>query len=139
MSVPAPSALFSFPLYPSRQAIVKPIIAGASGENWGFIVKHLSEKFGSGRHCKSENGKQAALWIRDQYQNIIDKLPVERKALFSVELVPMPNYLQPNVVARFKGQSSNQQLRKEIVILGAHEDSYAFDRENAPGADDDVK
>lgn len=137
MSLPTPSPLFTFPQNPTRQSIVKPIINGASAEKWTFIVKHLSENYENGRLCQTQNGKQAAIWIKDQYQAIINKLPEERKKYFSVELVEMPNYLQPNVVARFKGRSLNEKLSKELVILGAHEDSLSR-QGNAPGADDDV-
>lgn len=91
------------------------------------------------RAYNTDNGTKAALWLRDQYQGIINALPEERKTLFSIHLF-QHTWKQPSIIVKIKGSSQNATIAKEVVILGAHEDSLNYRQRTrpAPGADDNA-
>jgi len=120
------------PGQPTQQTTVKPLTEKIDSESQAKLtasITHLQSY--RTRHATTETGVQAAQWFRDQFQSIINSLPQERKALFSVKLFPHSGWRQPSVIATLKGKTS------EIVILGGHEDSTASGGV-APGADDDA-
>ena len=113
------------PTAPTQQATVKPLTAKIDAESLPkltSILTHLSSY--RTRHANTDTGVQAANWIRDQVQAIINSLPAERKSLFSVRLFQHTGFRQPSVIATMKGKTN------EIVILGSHEDSTGKKKTN---------
>lgn len=129
--VPIPLKQTSFPVQPSQQEIVRPLIEEVdanSEQNLLATVRHLSSY--TTRHANSATGVQAAEWIYSQYKSIIDALPKKRREKFSVEFFNHTQWRQPSIIARIQGTSD------ELVIIGGHEDSIAPRSNTAPGADD---
>jgi bacterial leucyl aminopeptidase len=81
------------------------------------------------RFHESENGKQAAIWIRDLWQSYaVDHPEVQ------VELVTHDDTPQPSVMLTIPGKK----LPAERVVLGGHLDSINHMGGLAPGADDNA-
>ena len=110
-------------------ATVTPLLAEVRTENLLSTIETLSA-FPTRLH-DSEEGLQAALWIRDLWQGY-----AEGRADVSVELVEHENTPQPSVAATITGAT----LPNEVVVLGGHLDSINGDGpgELAPGADDNA-
>jgi len=120
------------PNQPTQQTTIKPLCSKIDSESQAQItrtVTHLQSY--RTRGANTDTGVQAANWLRDQFQAVINSLPEERKRLFTVRLYPHTNFRQPSVIATLRGSST------ELVILGSHEDSTASGG-IAPGADDDA-
>eukprot|EP01080_Neovahlkampfia_damariscottae_P004289 gene4289-7645_t len=121
------------PEKPTQQNIVKPLLEKVdknSEEKLRKTIEHL-QKYPT-RSALTSTGQQAAYWIRDQYINVISKLPVDRQRLFSVQLYNHTLWKQPSVIVTMNGKT------KKTVILGGHMDSTAGFFSDAPGADDDA-
>jgi leucyl aminopeptidase len=111
---------------PRRPHIVEPLLEKVereSPESLKQIITHL-QSYGN-RAYNQDTGVKSALWIRDEFQKIINSLPTNRKQLFSVDLVNH-SWLQPSIIVRMKGKDTQK------VIIGAHIDTVA----RSPGADD---
>jgi bacterial leucyl aminopeptidase len=116
------------------KSIVHPMIAQVKEANLNKTILHLSSYFN--RFYTTQDGEDAAKWIRKQYEDIIDGLSGDRKARLSVELFEH-RWKQPSVIVRFRGKSSS--VRDQIVVLGSHLDSTAGGASRrSPGADDDA-
>ena len=81
------------------------------------------------RFHESDNGKQAALWIRDLWQSYAASHPE-----VEVELVTHDDTPQPSVRLTIPGKK----LPAEQVVLGGHLDSINQRGGLAPGADDNA-
>jgi leucyl aminopeptidase len=81
------------------------------------------------RFHESENGKQAAIWIRDLWQGYASDHPE-----VEVELVTHDDTPQPSVRLTIPGKK----LPAEQVVLGGHLDSINQRGGLAPGADDNA-
>jgi leucyl aminopeptidase len=116
---------FSYP-QPRRQHIIEPLLEKVERESENSINKIITHLQTYGDRVYNKNtGVQSALWMRDEFQKIIDSLPSERKKLFSVD-VKYHSWPQPSIIVRFKGKDT------QMVILGAHIDTVS----QSPGADD---
>lgn len=125
------------PPYPKQQNFVKHLNSRVNETKLREIVSSL-QNFKS-RYYDSENGVKAAFWLYNEYKKIIDQLPVQRRDLFNVRFFNHTQWKQPSVIIKMRGRSTNQTLRNELVIIGAHLDS--INRQNlddAPGADDNA-
>jgi leucyl aminopeptidase len=82
------------------------------------------------RYYTTETGKQAAEWIKSQFEaNKAGRTDI------TVELFPH-SWLQSSVVARIPGSGEHAD---EVVIISAHEDSVnGGATQRSPGADDDA-
>lgn len=121
----------AFPDKPTQQAIVRPLIDKVEAESEKQItqtITHLSTQYKT-RHCNSNEGVAAALWLKEQYEKIISQLPEQRRSLFNVTLVSHSRFKQQSIIVTMKGKSD------EIIVMGAHEDSISYGGD-APGADD---
>ncbi|PCI26413.1 hypothetical protein COB52_05995 [Candidatus Kaiserbacteria bacterium] len=76
------------------------------------------------RSARTENGKKAAEWLRDEVLAY-----AQGRDDVSVELIQTSGYLQPSVVVKLAGK-----VNAAGVLIGAHIDTYS---RNKPGADDD--
>lgn len=99
-----------------------------------FETVSALEKFGT-RYCKSDTGTQAAEFIAKRFKEI-----AKNRNDVTVGFFKHSRFQQPSVIARIEGRG---ELAKEVIVLGAHEDSInqrAFGNSNAaaPGADDDA-
>eukprot|EP01080_Neovahlkampfia_damariscottae_P002674 gene2674-3870_t len=124
-----------FPEAPKRQKIMKKLTPEIKKKNLIKVVEDLSNFHN--RYYQSETGVKASLWLKDQFEKVISKLPAERKKMFKVHLVPHRNYPQRSVICTMEGKS----LKNEVVVIGGHIDSInAANRTTgkAPGADDDA-
>ncbi len=81
------------------------------------------------RFHESQNGKQAALWIRDLWQSYATGHPQVKVELITHEETP-----QPSVMLTIPGKT----LPAEQVVLGGHLDSINQKGGLAPGADDNA-
>jgi bacterial leucyl aminopeptidase len=110
--------------------LIRSLVREVSEEELKATVAHLSSY--KTRNYKSDTGKEAALWIRDRFQQLAagrDDVEVE---LFE------HSWKQPSVIARIKGSGSRA---AETVVIGGHEDSirlFGGTNAAAPGADDDA-
>jgi bacterial leucyl aminopeptidase len=120
----------SIPNEPRLQSIVNPLREQVSLEKYTSIIEHLSTYFT--RFYTTETGEKSAVWIRDQFQSMINSLPSARRGLFSVRLFGH-SFRQSSVIVTMKGKSD------EIVVIGGHLDSTAGGAtRRSPGADDDA-
>jgi leucyl aminopeptidase len=132
----APSAAIQAPLAPSllgladrdpqEQDTVNPLLEQVDEGNLLSIVTQLSAY--PDRGYQTENGVEAAEWIKSEYERI----GADRSDIV-VELVKH-SFKQPSVVASIVGSGEN---KDEIVVIGGHIDSISSGSE-APGADDDA-
>ncbi|MBN8726297.1 MAG: M20/M25/M40 family metallo-hydrolase [Xanthomonadales bacterium] len=88
------------------------------------------------RHYQSEHGRDAALWIRDQWQALAAGRLDARAELFE-DCGKCAT--QPSVILTINGH----ELADEVVVIGGHLDSINWDdpwnsAQRAPGADDDA-
>jgi len=117
-----------FPNGPTHQTIVNGYIQSLSTDT----LREYNDKLTTyhTRYYTTETGKQAAEWIKRQFEaNAGGRNDV------SVELFPH-TWLQSSVVARIQGSGPNAD---EVVIIGAHEDSInGGATKRSPGADDDA-
>jgi len=92
------------------------------------------ERFSSyyNRYYSDATGEESALWLLSEIQSSIDATPYSG----TVSVQPYTHsWLQPSVIARIEG--SDETLKSQIVILGAHLDSTnRFPGAPAPGTDD---
>ena len=117
------------PEKPTQQEIIKPLLKKvdkSSEEKLRKTIEHL-QKYET-RSALTVTGKEAAFWMRDQYLNIISKLPADRQRLFSVQTYNHTFWRQPSVIVTMNGKI------KKTVILGGHLDSTAGFFSSAPGA-----
>jgi len=79
------------------------------------------------RSARTENGKQAALWLKDK---ALKAAQAAGRADVKVRMIPTGGrYIQDSVVVKIPGATS-----KPGVLVGGHMDTF---RRNKPGADDD--
>jgi len=83
------------------------------------------------RHYQSAAGAAASTWLRDRWRKFTTREDV------TVELFDH-SYAQRSVIMTIPGR--DQDVRDEVVVLGAHLDSITFRNGSriAPGADDDA-
>ncbi|KAI8079738.1 uncharacterized protein BX664DRAFT_341357 [Halteromyces radiatus] len=117
----------------SYQDEVAPFIGNLTTDT----MKSNLEKFTNfrTRYYKSSYGAKSCRWLIEQIQAVVDE--ANRGDLVSVKEFKH-SWDQFSIVARFEG--SDQDLKDELVIVGAHQDSVNlwlpyFGR--SPGADDD--
>jgi leucyl aminopeptidase len=118
-----------FPSQPTHQDYVKSLFSKLSTTS----LKEFNDKLTSfkTRYYQTDNGKQAAEWIFQEFE----KIKGDRKDI-SVRFFSH-NWKQPSVIATIKGKDGGVHA-DEIVIIGAHEDSINLRNVNdAPGSDDD--
>ncbi|OMJ19320.1 putative leucine aminopeptidase 1 [Smittium culicis] len=120
-----------YPQVVSHHETVSKLNAGLSPE---FTFNTLS-KFTSfnTRYFNSDSGRDAALWLKDRIQDVIDAGNANKYV--SVKTFEH-KFKQPSLIARIEGSGSNS---SQILIVTAHLDSVNqwipwFGR--APGADD---
>jgi len=132
---PQPIAGLNEPIkpIPNQIATVAPMLREIAPQNLTATIARLM-KF-STRHADTQTGVQAAHWIRDQFV-----LLANGRSDVTVSLFKNMGLRQPSVIARIEGSGA---LAKEVVILGAHEDTINHTQGGsktgqAPGADDDA-
>jgi len=119
------TTLRGYPDNPTHQAIVLPLLSSISTDQLMEYNNKLSAY--NTRYYGSETGKQAAQWIKSEFEK-------EAGGSVSVDFFPH-SWLQPSVIARIHGTGD---FAQELVIIGAHEDSINGASGRAPGADDDA-
>jgi len=93
------------------------------------VISILGNSFQT-RYYTSTTGVSSATWIRDRFLSYRGSRTDIAVELFS------HTWAQPSVIARILGSGPNS---KELVILGAHEDSVGTSSTaRSPGADDDA-
>jgi leucyl aminopeptidase len=122
----APSILGLGDRNPEQQDQVNPLLDQVDEGNLLSIVTQLSAY--PDREYHTENGVEAAEWIKSEYERI-----GANRSDIVVELVKH-SFKQPSVVASIVGSGPN---KDEIVVIGGHIDSISSGEE-APGADDDA-
>lgn len=109
--------------------IVRDLINNVEESNMLATIKKLSSY--KNRYYKSKTGKEAALWIHDQWENL-----AAARSDVKVEKFVHPRWGQPSIMLTIQGKSD------DTIIVGGHLDSIAgyFRRERAtaPGADDNA-
>lgn len=127
----APSIKDPFPPLKEKQVAITQALEAVKGANIESFVKVYSNKF-STRYARSEEGSQAPIWLRDQWQKMADHFG---RSDITVELMAPPEgYTQNSVRIQIPGRDRNLPR----IILGAHLDSInQRDGGVAPGADDD--
>lgn len=136
LDVGVTAAVSPLPEKPRKQSLVSFLIRQVSRARLTSGITKLSSYHN--RYYSSQYGLQAAYWIRDYFQGIIDSLPAYKKPLFNVTLFHH-NFLQPSVIVTMKGKSPT--VGDELVIIGGHEDStvsFGGPEDPAPGADDNA-
>ncbi|KAI7862433.1 hypothetical protein BDF14DRAFT_1736247 [Spinellus fusiger] len=121
------------PFIPSRTKYndeVAPFIADLSTVPMRkFLTQFTSFR---NRYYKSEYGAASSRWLLDQVKSVASRADHVTVSSFAHK------WSQSSVIARFEG--SNKALEKELVIVGAHQDSLNMwlpYNGRAPGADDD--
>jgi hypothetical protein len=124
------ASLKEYPQNPRRQKIMEKLTPNIQQKNLYQVVSDLSDFFN--RYYLSETGIKASVWMREQFEKIISKLPSERRKLFKVQYFQHPRFPQRSVICKMEGKS----MKEEIVIVGGHIDSLnAGNRTGlAPGA-----
>lgn len=133
-SIVATSAKFLPDYTIDNQRNVDAWLPAVSEVNIRSTITHLSTAYPN-RYYASTHGRNSALWIRDQWMNIAGRRTDVRAELFN----DCSNCgVQPSVILTIEGN----ELKDEIVVLGAHLDSISStgsgEYMNAPGADDDA-
>ncbi len=109
-------------------ATVAPLLAEMKVENLLSTIQTLSA-FPTRRH-DTDDGLQAALWVRDLWQGY-----ASGRSDVSLELVTHEETPQPSVALTITGATQPS----ELVILGGHLDSINIEGDElAPGADDNA-
>lgn len=90
------------------------------------------------RYYKSPEGIASMFWIFNEWKTLSSG-----RADITVELKKHTGHDQPSVILTIKGSEDElDNIRREIIILGAHADSINTDHESihspAPGADDNA-
>jgi len=122
---PQPSAI---PAAPTHQSIVTPLLARIDKTRYSTLLTSLSTSFRN-RYYSAQTGLDSANWIFNQVSTVAANRSDITVSKFA------HTWLQPSIIAKIAGTSGT----REIVILGAHEDSTAagMPTGSAPGADDD--
>ncbi len=117
-----------------NQATVTPWLSQVGEPNIRSTISYLSTTY-TNRYYTTTKGKNAALWIRDTWQGLINGRSDASVALFTG---CTDCSTQPSVILTITGT----ELPNEIVVLGGHLDSISStgsgENMNAPGADDDA-
>ena len=113
-------------------AAVNTVIGDLDATKISDMITTLSTNF-INRYYTTTSGRDAALWIHDQWKSYADC-----RADISIELVNHSGYNQPSVILTISGTATPS----EVVVLGAHLDSTVSGSVGsstpAPGADDDA-
>lgn len=111
----------------NQQSIVTPAMDLVSESEIAKTILKLSSF--ETRHHRSQHGVQSSLFIRDMWSDL-----TKHRSDVKVEVITHKNYPQPSIVLTIIGS----ELPEEIIILGGHADSIAFDGASSPGADDNA-
>lgn len=114
---------------PKHMQMVQPLFQALSPERIRLIVEKLSSF--KNRHFRSQDGVQAAHWIRDEFARIAANRSDVRITMIK------HSFAQPSVMVTLPGVGPHA---REQVVLGGHEDSTAWGGSagRAPGADDNA-
>lgn len=125
-----------FPSNVTQLKHVKARLGFVNQQNLGRTIEMLSTQFYT-RHHKSSFAVAVAQRILEEFRQIVAGSLAERGRI-TVELFNGTSTKQPSVVVKWPGYDSD--VGKEIVVVGAHEDSIASGGidARAPGADDDA-
>jgi len=123
----APKSLLAIPSEPTHQSVVQPLLNQISPQNFESNLRTLTSF--NNRYYTSSTGLDSANWIFDQ----VSAIAANRSYITVTKFTH--SWLQPSVIARINAFTSS----KDLVILGAHQDSIApgMPTGRAPGADDD--
>jgi len=124
--IPPPRIVSAFPVTPTHQKEVTPLLPFVNKNNIQATVTKLSSY--TTRYYRDQTGVDSATWLLNEYKRIAGS-----RTDIKVEFFPN-TFIQPNVIARIEGTGAQ---KNEIVILGGHIDSIS-NGATAPGADDDA-
>lgn len=115
-----------------QQALVGQVMGDLQAAEILGTISHLSTAYNN-RYYLNTSGEQAALWIRDLWQQHAAGRPDVTVETYA------HSFVQPSVILTIPGAT----LPDEVIVLGAHLDSIRSGATNtdpatlAPGADDD--
>jgi hypothetical protein len=91
-------------------------------------IKNLVQTFCNFEHRSSiiEGGLPANQWLYRQIQEILIKLPIERRRLFNLTLGTVENFKVSNIILKINGK-----IKNESVIIGAHQDDIGMTKAGA--------
>jgi len=124
----------AFPETVKYQSTVEPILPSLNIPRMESFVQTFSDFYN--RYYNGANGKDSSEWLQSQAQTIF-----EASSYTASEVTIQAfghSWLQNSVIARIEG--ADPQLKDEIIVLGAHQDSLNLLNPaggRAPGADDD--
>jgi len=124
--IPAPKNTFAFPVNPTHQKEVHPLLPFVNKNNIVETVAKLSSY--RTRGYRDQTGVESATWLLNEYKRIAGSRTDIKVDFFQ------NTFIQPNIIARIEGTGAQ---KNEIVIIGGHIDSIS-NGATAPGADDDA-
>jgi leucyl aminopeptidase len=123
LSTPPPTTCNRF------TARVNRLIGDLNIASWRQTLTQFSNDFHN-RYYTQASGEAAAVWLGNQYQNII---AANRRTDVTVRRFDHAGFRQPSIIVTIPGSQTS-----ELVILGGHLDSTAGSATaRSPGADDD--
>eukprot|EP00036_Acanthoecidae_sp_10tr_P010451 CAMPEP_0182923970 /NCGR_PEP_ID=MMETSP0105_2-20130417/5766_1 /TAXON_ID=81532 ORGANISM="Acanthoeca-like sp., Strain 10tr" /NCGR_SAMPLE_ID=MMETSP0105_2 /ASSEMBLY_ACC=CAM_ASM_000205 /LENGTH=363 /DNA_ID=CAMNT_0025061719 /DNA_START=22 /DNA_END=1113 /DNA_ORIENTATION=- len=118
----------AIPQEPIHDELVRGYLEQLAPDGAFETITKLSSYFT--RYYTSTTGRDAVLWLKDEYEKAAGNRPDVQIELFE------HTWLQPSLVVTLYGKGDN---RDETVVLGGHIDSTAgAATAEAPGADDDA-
>lgn len=113
-----------------RKPLVTAILPTLDESRIRATIENLSSR--ATRYYKSPTGVEAAHWLAERWRGYTTRDDV------TVELIDHNGWPQPSVIMTIAGHGERAD---EVVVIGGHLDSIAFDAakpNHAPGADDDA-
>jgi len=128
IETPVEVKLNNFPP-PRRAEALRPILSNINvNSTRNFLTKLTSF---TSRRSNSPVGQQASLMVKSEIDNIVNRLPTERKNRIRVEMIPITGYVANSIMVLFEGSGAD---KDQHVLFGAHQDDVGHP---IAGADDD--